>query len=135
QAGLAIWGTTIRTGAPICGAASARPILSFFLAMASESRRSSATSRVAADFGFGTRSQRTRRIGSPSWRMRRTAMGRQFGGLAAGCNSRYRNCMGLAGVVLAAGASARMGKHKALLDLRGRPFAVRIIEALEAHSV
>ena len=27
-------------------------------------------------------------IGSPSWRMRRTAMGRQFGGLAAGCNSR-----------------------------------------------
>src|SRR5438046_8970261 len=125
----------MRTGAPICGAASARPILYFFLATASDARRSSATSRVAADFGFWTRSQRTRRIGSPSWRMRRTAMGRQFGGLAAGCNSRYRNCMGLAGVVLAAGASARMGRPKALLDFRGRPFDVRILEALEALDV
>jgi len=40
--------------------------------------------------------------------------------------------MGLAGVVLAAGASERMGRPKALLDFRGRPFAVRILEALEA---
>ena len=40
--------------------------------------------------------------------------------------------MALAGVVLAAGASERMGRPKALLDFRGRPFAVRILEALEA---
>src|SRR5258708_17907444 len=40
--------------------------------------------------------------------------------------------MGFAGVVLAAGASERMGRPKALLDFRGRPFAVRILEALEA---
>src|SRR6267378_4651127 len=40
--------------------------------------------------------------------------------------------MGLAGVILAAGASERMGRPKALLDFRGRPFAVRILEALEA---
>ncbi len=43
--------------------------------------------------------------------------------------------MGLAGVVLAAGASERMGRPKALLDFRGRPFAVRILEALEALDV
>src|SRR3989454_6838206 len=35
----------------ICGAASARPILYFSLAARSVSRRSSATSRVAADLG------------------------------------------------------------------------------------
>src|SRR4029077_12722257 len=40
--------------------------------------------------------------------------------------------MGLAGVVLAAGASERMGRPKGLLDFRGRPFVVRILEALEA---
>src|SRR3989440_2957288 len=43
--------------------------------------------------------------------------------------------MGLAGVVLAAGASERMGRPKALLDCRGGPFAVRILEALEALDV
>src|SRR3989454_10476478 len=43
--------------------------------------------------------------------------------------------MGLTGVVLAAGASERMGRPKALLDFRGRPFAVRILEALEALDV
>src|SRR3989442_9822568 len=43
--------------------------------------------------------------------------------------------MGLTGVVLAAGASERMGRPKALLDFRGRPFAVRILEALEAMDV
>src|SRR5437867_1070356 len=37
--------------------------------------------------------------------------------------------MGLAGVVLAAGASERMGRPKALLDFRGGPFAVRMLEA------
>jgi CTP:molybdopterin cytidylyltransferase MocA len=40
--------------------------------------------------------------------------------------------MGVAGVVLAAGASERMGRSKALLDFRGVPFVVRILEALEA---
>src|SRR6266700_1727767 len=40
--------------------------------------------------------------------------------------------MSLAGVVLAAGRSARMGVPKALLDFRGAPFVVRILEALEA---
>jgi CTP:molybdopterin cytidylyltransferase MocA len=43
--------------------------------------------------------------------------------------------MGLAGVVLAAGASTRMGRPKALLDFRGRPFVVRILEALEALEI
>ena len=38
-------------------------------------------------------------------------------------------------MVLAAGASERMGRPKALLDFRGRPFAVRILEALEALDV
>lgn len=40
--------------------------------------------------------------------------------------------MSLAGIVLAAGRSARMGTPKALLDFRGEPFVVRILEALEA---
>lgn len=40
--------------------------------------------------------------------------------------------MGLATVVLAAGASAQMGRPKALLDFRGRPFVIRILEVLEA---
>ena len=35
-------------------------------------------------------------------------------------------------MVLAAGASERMGRSKALLDFRGVPFVVRILEALEA---
>jgi molybdenum cofactor cytidylyltransferase len=43
--------------------------------------------------------------------------------------------MSLAGVVLAAGRSSRMGSPKALLDFLGRPFAVRILEALEALEV
>ena len=37
--------------------------------------------------------------------------------------------MPLAGVILAAGRSARMGTAKALLDFRGAPFIVRILEA------
>jgi len=40
--------------------------------------------------------------------------------------------MSLAGVVLAAGRSERMGTPKALLDFRGQPFVVRVLEALEA---
>src|SRR5205809_7379743 len=43
--------------------------------------------------------------------------------------------MSLAGVVLAAGRSARMGSPKALLDFLGLPFAVRILDALEAPEV
>lgn len=43
--------------------------------------------------------------------------------------------MSLAGVVLAAGRSARMGSPKALLDFLGFPFVVRILEALEALEV
>jgi CTP:molybdopterin cytidylyltransferase MocA len=43
--------------------------------------------------------------------------------------------MSVAGIVLAGGRSARMGAPKALLDFRGRPFAVRILEALEALEV
>jgi len=38
-------------------------------------------------------------------------------------------------VVLAAGASERMGRSKALLDFRGVPFVVRILEALEALDI
>ncbi len=38
----------------------------------------------------------------------------------------------IAGVVLAAGRSARMGSPKALLDFRGQPFVIRILEAFEA---
>lgn len=37
--------------------------------------------------------------------------------------------------MLAAGRSARMGSPKALLDFLGQPFAVRILEALEALEV
>jgi molybdenum cofactor cytidylyltransferase len=40
--------------------------------------------------------------------------------------------MTLAGVILAAGRSARMGAPKALLDFRGAPFIVRILEAMAA---
>lgn len=40
--------------------------------------------------------------------------------------------MSIAGAVLAAGRSARMGNPKALLDFRGRPFVVAVLEALEA---
>lgn len=40
--------------------------------------------------------------------------------------------MSIAGAVLAAGRSARMGNPKALLDFRGRPFVVAALEALEA---
>ena len=36
---------------------------------------------------------------------------------------------------MAGGRSARMGSPKALLDFRGQPFAVRILEALEALEV
>ena len=40
--------------------------------------------------------------------------------------------MSIAGAVLAAGRSARMGSPKATLDFRGRPFVVAVLEALEA---
>lgn len=43
--------------------------------------------------------------------------------------------MSLAGIVLAAGRSARMGSPKALLDFLGLPFVVRILQALEALEV
>lgn len=43
--------------------------------------------------------------------------------------------MSLAGVVLAAGRSARMGSPKALLDFLGVPFLTRILEALEAVEI
>lgn len=40
--------------------------------------------------------------------------------------------MTVAGVILSGGSSSRMGTPKALLDYRGAPFIVRILEALEA---
>ena len=43
--------------------------------------------------------------------------------------------MAVAGVILAGGRSARMGSPKALLDFRGAPFVVRIVEVLEVLEV
>lgn len=43
--------------------------------------------------------------------------------------------MSIAAIVLAGGRSARMGSPKALLDFRGQPFVVRILEALTALEV
>lgn len=43
--------------------------------------------------------------------------------------------MSLAGVVLAAGRSSRMGYPKALLDFRGEPFIIRVLQALEALDI
>jgi CTP:molybdopterin cytidylyltransferase MocA len=43
--------------------------------------------------------------------------------------------MAVAGVILAGGRSVRMGSPKALLDFRGAPFVVRILEVLEALDV
>jgi len=43
--------------------------------------------------------------------------------------------MAVAGVILAGGRSARMGSPKALLDFRGAPFVVRILEVLEVLEV
>ena len=43
--------------------------------------------------------------------------------------------MSLAAVILAGGRSARMGAPKALLDYRGAPFVVRILEVLLALDV
>jgi len=40
--------------------------------------------------------------------------------------------MSIAGAVLAAGRSERMGNPKALLDFRGMPFVLAVLEALEA---
>jgi molybdenum cofactor cytidylyltransferase len=40
--------------------------------------------------------------------------------------------MSIAGIILAAGRSERMGKPKALLDFRGHPFVVAVLEVLEA---
>lgn len=40
--------------------------------------------------------------------------------------------MALAAVVLAAGRAERMGSPKALLDFRGQPLVIRVLEALEA---
>ena len=43
--------------------------------------------------------------------------------------------MGVAGVVLAAAPAARLDRPKALLDFRGQPFVVQILQALEALEV
>ena len=43
--------------------------------------------------------------------------------------------MPVAAVILAGGRSSRMGAPKALLDFRGLPFAVRILQVLEALDI
>ena len=41
----------------------------------------------------------------------------------------------LAAVILSAGQSSRMGAHKALVDFRGKPFLVHILEATTTPSI
>src|SRR4051812_45851601 len=112
-------------------------MLYFFRAVRRVSRKSSESRRTAGDLGSSTGVQRTRRIGSPSWRMRRAAMwARQdCAFLAVMQLPSSFILMSLAGVVLAAGRSSRMGSPKALLDFLGLPFGVRILQALEALEV
>ncbi len=43
--------------------------------------------------------------------------------------------MGVAGVILAAAPAARLDRPKALLDFRGQPFVVQILQALEAVEI
>jgi CTP:molybdopterin cytidylyltransferase MocA len=43
--------------------------------------------------------------------------------------------MGVVGVILAAGHAAQLDRPKALLDFRGQPFVVQILQALEALEV
>ena len=59
--------------------------------------------------------------------------GQSRGGRVAGTRDDPRRAASVAGVVLAAGASARMGVPKPLLDAGGMTFAARLVDAL-AHG-
>jgi hypothetical protein len=73
--GFSISTYTTRTGAPICGAAIARPLPNRDCQSRRVSRKSSRITRTAVELGRVIGWQRVRRIGSPRRRMRWMVMG------------------------------------------------------------
>src|SRR5882724_6890223 len=87
----------MRTGAPICGAAIARPLPNRDCQSRSVSRMSSRMTRTAVDRGLVIGSHRARRIGSPKSRMRCMVMRTSLSTKAAGRGGHQSLNMGIRG--------------------------------------